>query len=148
MTAYLKQLTKAKMCQGSMDKLIFKVTMAFLVLALSLACDRAENVEPVGQISPIVATDLPEHGSVGEEISFTVSHIVFNGCGYFSSQKTHRTGNIFIVTYYAQYRDGICTMNIPTLKTNYIFTPSKAGIYTFKFNGGDNGYLIQTIVVD
>jgi hypothetical protein len=119
-----------------------------LIGTITLSCDKEANLKPEGSLSPIVETELPDHGNVGEEINFIVSHAVFNGCGYYSSQRTTRIGNTLTVSFYAEYREGFCTMNIPILKTNYEFKPTKAGTYTFKFNAGEAGYLTRTIVIN
>jgi hypothetical protein len=122
--------------------------LALLIGVLSMSCDEAEEVNRLDSISPIIETELPESGSVGEEINFIVSHAVFNGCGYYSSQETIKIGNALKVTFFAQYRDGFCTMDIPIRKTNYKFNPTSAGTYTFNFNSGDGSYLTQTIVIE
>lgn len=116
--------------------------------AIHLSCDNDNDPEPVGSLSPIVDAALPAEGNVGTEISFEVSHAVFSGCGYYSSQKTTRTGKILNVTFYAQYCGDICSMNVPVLKTNYTFTPTTEGTYTFMFNGGEAGYVTKTILVN
>src|SRR5690349_9452899 len=120
----------------------FFLFACMLIGAINLSCD---DGSPIGSISPIVEAELPTFGNVGQEVDFMVSHAVFNGCGYYSSQETTQMGNTLIVTFYAQYHDGVCTMDIPIRKRAYTFMPTKAGLYTFMFNGGEAGYLIKTI---
>ncbi|MDQ3395950.1 MAG: hypothetical protein M3512_17845 [Bacteroidota bacterium] len=119
--------------------------LIFSIGIIVISCDK--EVISQESISPIIKTDLPESGEVGQEIVITVSHAVYNGCGYYSSQKTIQTRNTFFVSFYANYGEGICTMNIPILKTSYKFTPKNTGTYTFKFNSGENDYLTQTIII-
>jgi hypothetical protein len=124
----------------------------FLVLLLFIgvlvgACKDEEYIDPAESLSPIVDVTLPEVGYVNQEINFIVSHAVFNGCGFYSSRKTIMAGNSLVVTFYAKYRDGICTMDIPIRKTNYQFMPKRKGTYTFKFNKGDNTFLTKEIII-
>jgi hypothetical protein len=115
--------------------------------AIAISCETEESIPDPGSVSPVIETDLPPTGTTGEQIAITVSHVVSDGCGYYSSQRTVQSGNTFIVTFYAKYREGPCTYNIPVLKTPYTFTPVQEGTYTFKFKGVDGTYLTQTIVV-
>lgn len=132
-----------------MDNKVFLFAFILLVGAINPSCDNEDNKIPTGTISPIVDAELPASGKVGQTINFIVSHAVFNGCGYYSSQETTRIGHTLIVTFYAQYpKDRFCTMDVPVRKTNYTFTPAKTGTYTFKFNGGETGHLIKTIRID
>jgi hypothetical protein len=124
------------------------LTSLLLIGIISLSCDNEDDKKPMGSISHIVDVELPAVGNVGEEINFIVSHAVINGCGYYSSQETTQIGNALMVTFYAQYREGGCTMDVPILKTNYKFIPTKTGTYTFKFNSGKTGYLVKTIQID
>lgn len=124
------------------------LTALLLIGTICLSCDNDDDIKPIGSISPIVDAELPTVGEVGQEINFIVSHAVFNGCGYYSSEETTQIGNTFTVTFYAQYREGFCTMDIPIRKTNYKFSPTKAGTYTFKFNSGETEYLVKTIEID
>ena len=119
-----------------------------IVGTISISCENEDDLKPTGSISPIVDAELPTSGHVGQEINFMVNHIVFNGCGYYSSQETTQIGSTLTVTFYAQYREGFCTMDIPTLKTNYKFIPTKTGTYTFKFNSVEKEYLEKTIQID
>jgi hypothetical protein len=119
-----------------------------LIGTASLSCDNEDEKKPIGSVSPIVDAELPTVGNVGQEINFMVSHAVFNGCGYYSSQETTQIGSTFIVTFYAQYREGFCTMDIPIRKTNYKFISTQTGTYTFKFNSGETGYLVKTIQIN
>jgi hypothetical protein len=130
-----------------MNKIIL-IFIALLTGAANVSCHNEDELNVPESVSPIVAADLPESGKPGQEIKFKVSHIVFNGCGYFSSQETSQIGNTFNVTFYAKYRGGVCTMNIPRLETDYTFIPTEIGTFTFKFNGGESGQIIRTIAIN
>lgn len=132
----------------SMNSKFLLFTSILLIGTISISCDNKEDLNPIGSISPIVDAELPPIGNVGQEINFMVNHAVFNGCGYYSSQETTQIGSTLIVTFYAQYHEGFCTMDIPIRKTNYKFTPTKTGTYTFKFNSGETEYLVKTIQID
>jgi len=125
----------------------FFLTALLLIGSICLSCDNEDENKLMGSISPIVEAELPTVGKVGQEINFIVSHLVFNGCGYYSSQETTQIGNTFTVTFYAEYRDGVCTTDIPTRKTNYKFSPTKADTYTFRFNSGETSYLVKSIEI-
>ena len=127
-----------------MDKRL--IQLIFMIGTILISCD--EDVKIPESLSPVVGTDLPETGNVGQEIIFTVKHGVYNGCGYYSSQKTIRDGNNLFVTFYSKYREGICPMNAPILETPYKFTPSTSGTYTFKFKRGEEDDLTQTIIIN
>jgi len=129
------------------DKFLLFISILFIA-TINLSCDKQDDLKPRGSLSPIVDAELPTVGNVGQEINFIVSHAVFNGCGYYSSQETTQIGSTLIVTFYAQYREGFCTMDIPIRKTNYKFIPTRTGTYIFKFNSGETGYLTRTILID
>ena len=120
-------------------------SIILIIGSIIISCDK--DVIIPESLSPIVETDLPETGTVGQEIIITVKHGVYNGCGYYSSQKTIQNGNTQAVTFYAKYRTGVCSMNVPILETPYKFTPKITGTYTFKFNRGAEAELIQTILI-
>lgn len=122
--------------------------IASLLFILLLSCSDDSDPEIDPSLSPIVETTLPESTDVGQKITFTVRHAVFSGCGYFESQKTTRIGKQLYITFYAGYRDGACTMNIPILETDYSYTFSEPGVYTFNFNEGEGNFLKQTITVN
>lgn len=128
-----------------MDRKIVQLII-FVIGTIAISCD--EEVKIPESLSPIVETDLPATGNVGQEIIVTVKHGVYNGCGYYSSQKTEQSGNTFFVTFYAKYRDGVCPMNAPILETPYKFKPNIGGTYTFKFNRGEEDSLTQTIIIN
>jgi hypothetical protein len=123
-------------------------TSTLLIGTISTSCENDGERKLAGSISPIVDAELPTGSTVGQEINFMVSHAVFNGCGYYSSHETIQIGNTLVVTFYAQYREGFCSMDIPIRKTNYKFIPTKIGTYTFEFNSGETEYLVKTIQID
>jgi len=128
---------------------LFYTFFLILIFPLLIACED-EAVAPqdeTGSISPITGSDLPAEASLDETVRFTVRHIVFNGCGYYEREETKIEGKEVKVTFYAGYRDGICTMNIPTLETEYTFKPQEKGEYVFKFTGSEGNYLLDTLVV-
>jgi hypothetical protein len=128
-----------------MDKTIFQ--LIFMIGIILISCDKGVKIPE--SLSPIVETDLPETGNIGEEIIITVKHGVYNGCGYYSSQKTIKDGNTLFVTFYAKYGESVCPMNAPILETPYKFTPNTSGTYTFKFNRGEvDNDLTQTIIIN
>ena len=127
-----------------------KIPMLVLILltgTINLSCSTSGDLKPTASLSPIVDTELPILGKVGQEINFTVSHAVYSGCGYYAYQETNKVGTTLTVTFFAQYRTGFCSQDIPILKTNYKFIPNQTGIYTFKFNKGQAGFLVQTILI-
>ena len=140
-------MIKMSVYKGMNSKFLL-FTSILLIWSISISCDNEDDQKPAGSISPIVDAELPAVGNVGHEINFMVSHAVFNGCGYYSSQETAQIGRTLIVTFYAQYHEGFCTMDVPIRKTNYKFIPAKKGTYTFKFNSGETGYLVKTIQID
>jgi len=122
------------------------IKLVLLLVTILSSCEKDDIITE--SISPIIETDLPESGKVGQEIVINVSHAVYNGCGYYSSQRTIQNGKTLTVTFNAKYREGFCTMNIPILKTQYKFTLSNSGTYTFRFNSGQGDFLTQTITID
>jgi hypothetical protein len=132
----------------SMNSKLLLFTWILLIGTINISCHDEDDPRPIGSLSPIVDAELPGVGSVGKEINFMVSHAVFNGCGYYSSQETTQSGRILTITFYAQYHEGLCTMDIPIRKTNYSFIPKMAGTYTFNFNSGEQGYLVKTIQIE
>lgn len=126
-------------------KSVVKIGLCGIVVS-AISCDDYRE-----SVSPIVATDLPETTLAGETISFTIYHVVFNGCGRYFRQETKIDGKTITVKIYGKYPNrGICPDNIPTLETRYGFNPATKGVYYFKFfadNYNGDEYLLDTLVV-
>jgi hypothetical protein len=112
----------------------------------TLSCEK--EASPRESISSIVSTTLPAKGRVGQEIVFDVRHGVANGCGKYASQRTVRQGKIHIVTFFAKYEGDFCTMNAPIRTSAYTFRPASTGTHTFKFDQGNQEFLVQSIVIE
>lgn len=128
------------------QKTVYLATLVLFLIVFS--CDGDSEAEIDSSLSPIVEATLPESAQVGQKVTFAVRHAVFNGCGYFESQKTTRIGKELYITFFAGYRGGVCTMNIPILTTDYSYTFDVPGVYTFNFNTGEGNYIRQTITVN
>lgn len=125
-----------------------KATQLGLILIIGFSC---EDISIRESISPIVNTELPSTGVVGETISFKIYHVVFNGCGQYSRHETNTEGKVVTVRFYGRYPNGkICPDNIPTLETGYNFRIKESGDYIFKFyNDSFNGneFVLDTLRV-
>jgi hypothetical protein len=117
-----------------------------LCSTLLLSCNKEE--EPLGILSQIIETELPTTGKVGENIEFLISHAVMTSCGFYSNQKTTQNKFEVTVTFYAEYIGLACLHWAPPRQTIYSFKPTKKGEYTFRFNQGSEGFLVQTITID
>lgn len=120
------------------------LTSFLLVFITFMSC---ENFSTRESISPIIETELPSVGSVGEKISFKIQHVVFNGCGKYSRHETTRDGRVITVKFYGKYPEGkICPDNIPTIETYYTFEVKEKGDYYFRFY--QNDYAGQEYILD
>jgi hypothetical protein len=125
------------------------IQFSFVLALLSfMSCNPFKTKE---SISPIIDTDLPSTGSVGEKISFKIQHVVFNGCGKYSRHETTRDGKVITVKFYGKYPEAkICPDNIPTLETYYTFEIKEKGDHYFRFYQNDfagNEYILDTLRV-
>jgi hypothetical protein len=123
--------------------------ITLLAIAMFVSCDSMSYTE---SISPIGDTELPSTAKVGETITFTIYHTVFNGCGTFSRHKTNIEGKTVTVVFYGKYpKTGMCTDDIPTIETKYSFRAKEKGEYLFRFYRGnyeEEEYLLQTLKVE
>ncbi len=123
--------------------------LLFIFPGLIIACQRDLEIEFYEQMSPISEASLPKQGKVNETMVFEVRHLVYNGCGQYSRNETVVREREIFNTFFAKYpRHMVCTDDIPERKTDYVFTPSIAGIYTLHFRQGEGEYMTGEIEIN
>ncbi len=96
----------------------------------------------------VIKVEGPDSGKAGEAVLLDVYFVVANGCGQFGSFGTTVQDSATIVAVYPVYIGEVCTLNLPTRKAVYSYTPTTKGKHTLKFWQGTNNYLIKTITVE
>ncbi|MFD2513625.1 hypothetical protein ACFSRY_07085 [Pontibacter locisalis] len=108
-----------------------------LIVVFSLLGCSKEDDEPVNSLeehpSYISRVDTPESAIVGSTVPITIYFTVNNGCGQFGSFKVEKKNDATYIEVYPKYREGFCTMDLPTRQVIYEFKPEAPGTYTFKF---------------
>jgi hypothetical protein len=99
------------------------------------------------QIAPITHVNGPDAGSINQDINFTLSFDIFNGCGQFGNIEHNSNANTTTVKINAKYQGCICTQIMGTLQTVYSFKATQAGTYYFKFFQSDGKYLLDTLTI-
>lgn len=105
-----------------------------LFSAFSCADDEVEPVNPLEDYpSYISKVEAPETATVGSTVPITIYFTVNNGCGLFGSFEVEKKSDVTYIKVYPKYREGFCTMDLPTRQVVYEFKPTAAGTYTLKF---------------
>lgn len=94
---------------------------------------------------PVISADVPAIGNVNKIIPIKIKFNVLNGCGSFDSLTETNLGNTKTISIKAKYEGCFCTQNIPIIETTYNFTPTKTGIYRFKFSKENGESLTYSI---
>lgn len=142
---YRKIYLSYKAAQPTIMKTIVGSILSITIL---LSCECISTDESV---SPIIGTELPSTTTIGTTVSFKIYHIVFNGCGEYSRQKTTTDGRTIVVKFYGKYPNcKMCPDNIPTLETIYRFEVKELGDHYFKFyndNFDGQEFILDTLRV-
>jgi hypothetical protein len=120
-----------------------------LFSAFSCSKDKEETADPLEKFpAPVLRVEAPAAATIGETVTLDVYFVVNNGCGEFGSFDVAITGNQQTIKVFPKYREGICTMDLPTRQAAYTFKPGANGTYTFRFwSGLEDEFITKTIVV-
>lgn len=122
--------------------------LLLLLPFLLMACPQKENVEPDKENAYVEKVEGPDAGTVGEAVQLDVYFVVKNGCGQFDSFSSSTSQNVTTVLVHPVYIGQACTLNLPTRKVTYTFTPTNRGIHTLKFWQSANTFVSKTITIE
>jgi hypothetical protein len=122
---------------------------AVLLLFVLTNCNKTQesNLCLSYQKAPVTKVEGLATGTVNQDIPLTVSFACLNGCGQFGRFEPAVFNDTTTINVIARYEGCICTQDIPTRQTTYIFKATKAGTYYLKFWQTDLTYVADTIVV-
>jgi hypothetical protein len=95
----------------------------------------------------VVKVTGPATADINTEVILNIDYGVINGCGGFGRFEITETDFNYNITLIAKYEGCLCTANAPVLKTTYKFTPTKAGVYYFKFKSGIREPIVHKVTV-
>lgn len=129
--------------------------MRYMILAAAIlfmaACKKNKDKpkEYTYSIAPVLVTDGINATSLGHPLNLQVHFQVNNGCGQLDKFIiTEKNADTTLVQVRAKYEKGrLCTDNLPVLNTTYTFVPKKMGTHYLKFQGKNDQYLVDTIIV-
>ncbi|RDV16072.1 hypothetical protein DXT99_05220 [Pontibacter diazotrophicus] len=129
-----------------MKKLSWLFLFLFFVIT---ACDDDDEAIPIvdGPV-PVTQVQGPDNMTVGQTAEIEVTFRVRNECGQFERFEEVVSGMTYTITVHAEYIGQACAQVITTRTEGYLFTPTTAGTYTFRFWSGENNqFVTHTIVV-
>ena len=125
--------------------------LALLVFSAFSCSKEKDQVTPLEEFPAIVTqVEAPETAIVGSTVPIKVYFRVNNGCGEFNFFEVDEPGYaIHTIKVFPKYREGFCTLDLPTREVTYEFKPTNPGTYTLKFFAGfPEEYIIKAIVVN
>jgi len=126
--------------------IIFFSLLTSVVLA---SCKKEKKDECIETItSDILSADGPSTGLINQDINFTLTYPIVNGCGKFEELKESNEGNTRVVTVKSKYTGCICTEVYGTYTTTYTFKTSTPGTYYLNFVQGDDSALVDTLLIN
>ena len=122
---------------------------SLLVLTCSISCKKEKADECIETVtSDILSAEGPSVGSVNQDINFTLTYPIVNGCGKFEELTESIEGNKRVVTIKSKYTGCICTEVYGTLITIYTFKTATTGTYYLNFAQADGSALVDTLVIN
>ncbi len=106
-----------------------------------------EEVVPLAKPTSVIKVEGPATAVVGESVALEVYFVVANGCGQLGSFGTTTLDSVVTIAVYPVYAGQACTLNLPTRKAIYTYTPVSKGTHTLKFWRGINDYIVKQIEV-
>lgn len=120
----------------------------FALVLLCIGCNKKDkNACLTFPAAPVLGVEGVSSGNTNQDIPFTVTFAIVNGCGSFSKMEESATGNTIIITVIAKYEGCMCTEIYSEQKRDYIFKRTVPGNYQLKFNKGDNTYFVKDITI-
>lgn len=125
------------------------ISFSLLTSVFFTSCKKEKEDECIETVtSDILSADGPSVGSVNQDINFTLTYPIINGCGEFEELIESNEGNTRLVTIKSKYIGCICTQVYGTLTTNYTFKTATPGTYYLNFLQGDIGALVDTLAIN
>jgi hypothetical protein len=86
-------------------------------------------------------------GGINQDIPFTVTYALSNGCGSFAGFEQQTSGNTISVYAKTKYEGCICTQDYRTFQSVYNFRATQAGTYTLQFLKPDSTFLTRIVSI-
>lgn len=120
-----------------------------ILLLLIISCEKEQENNCIeNKIAYVTSIISPSTGTVNENINIEVSFGVNNGCGNFGKFIETQNGNTKTIEVEARYEGCVCTMDVPTRKTNYVFKSQNSGNYILKFKSSETEYITKNISIN
>lgn len=124
------------------------ILSAILLVIFSCSEEEQENNCIENKIAYVSSINLPQTGTVNENINIEVSFGVNNGCGNFGKFIETQSGNTKTIEVEARYEGCVCTMDAPTRKSNYVFKTQNSGNYIFKFKSSSTEFITAILTIN
>lgn len=125
------------------------ISFSLLTSVFFTSCKKEKEDECIETVtSDILSADGPSVGSVNQDINFTLTYPIINGCGKFEELTESAQGNSRVVTVKTKYTGCICTQYHETLTTRYIFKTTTPGTYFLNFMQDDGTALVDTLMIN
>ncbi len=125
-----------------------KLIISLLLFVIFSCSKEQENKCVENRIAYVTSINAPSTGTVNENINIEVSFVVNNGCGNFGKFIETQNGNTKTIEVEARYEGCICTQDIPTRKTNYVFKTQTAGNYILKFKSSPTEFITANLTLN
>ncbi|MBC5993314.1 hypothetical protein [Pontibacter cellulosilyticus] len=122
-----------------------------LLLCTAFSCSKeTDTVKPTVLLSKIIEVDAPESGKINEVITMKVKYTLSSGCVGFKGLEEERAGNTYTIKAYLSSDSDpnrICHQAAMYGYTDYTFTPTQVGTYTFNFYQDPENSITKTITI-
>ena len=131
-----------------MKSFILKSIVLILALSMQTSCVDDDGNNCYYEIISL-ATEVtgPDTVAVNEPIVINVKFLPFDGCTTFLRFFQERIDNVFYLEVVSKGEQCGCDKEIEEGTTTFTFTPTTAGLYTFRFTSGVDQVLIKNVTV-
>lgn len=126
------------------------ILVIVILFAIICSCDRSvDNHEWILEKMYTNEAELPQTGSVGEAIIFTVKSYLTDSCRKFSHLEIAPSGFDIFITPYMKHstEELVCLAVVTGIAEDGQFTPGQPGQYTFHFWRSDTLSLDYAVTV-
>ena len=127
-----------------------KVALLFIssLLLFAFTCNKKTGDSCISYLTaPVIEAVGPTTGSVNQDIAFSVTYGVGNGCGTFFKFEESVAGNNAVIKVIAKFEGCICTAIYSEFTNAYIFKKTVPGTYQLQFDKGDGNFITREIVI-
>lgn len=127
-----------------------KVALLFIssLLLFAFTCNKKTGDSCISYLTaPVIEAVGPTTGGVNQDIAFSVTYGIGNGCGTFFKFEELATASNTVVKVIAKYEGCICTAIYVDSKKDYIFKKTLPGTYNLQFDKGDGSFIVREIII-